>query len=806
LPRTDLPSGTVTFLFTDVEGSTRLLHELGAEGYSEALAEHRRIIREACAAEGGVEVDTQGDAFFFAFPTAPGALGAAAAFTEALASGRIQARVGLHTGTPLLTDEGYVGDDVHRAARIAAAGSGGQVLVSASTAALAELELLDLGEHRFKDLLARERVFQLGEGDFAPLKTLFQTNLPIPVTPFLGREQELREVLELLVRDDVRLLTLTGSGGTGKTRLAVQAAAGLGERYEHGVWWVPLASLADAELVLEQAAQSLSARGGLQAHIADKRMLVLFDNFETVVAAGPEVAGLVAACPNLDVLVTSREPLRVAAEREYPVHPLTEADSVALFLARARAARPDFEANGHIAEICRRLDHLPLAVELAAARARVLPPTQLLEHLDSRLPLLTGGSRDIPERHRTLRATIAWSYDLLSDHEQWLFARLSVFAGCTLAAAEHVCGADLDTVQALVEKSLLRQARGRYWMLETIREFALERLEATGAGDTLRDGHAAHFADLADCRWPELMVADSEWRVTVDTERRNLQGALEWSLARGHGEDALAIVSGIWLSWVDQRQARQWAERVLSLPSLPVSERRAHVLGALGEAAEAQGDLAEAKRAFEHALALCRELDEPRWVAAYLAELADVALAERDSETARRLAEESAAIRRELVGESYLSRPLLVLSDVALAEEDLGQAWDYLESAAQHVRADDAHILSSVIERRGEVLRRRGEYRDALGAFGECLHLARRHGEPRMALEALDGVAAVWEATGRPDDAARLAGTVERFREESGLTSRLFGQPVPARVEPAWSDGRALSFDDALDWVLDALD
>ena len=803
--RSDLPSGTVTFLFTDVEGSTRLLHELGAEGYAEALAEHRRLIRDACAAEGGVEVDTQGDAFFFAFPTAPGALAAASGLTQALALGPVQVRVGIHTGTPLLTNDGYVGADVHRAARIAASGYGGQVLVSSSTAALVEGELRDLGEHRFKDLLAGERVFQLGDGVFAPLKALFRTNLPIPPTPFLGREHELREVCELLVRGDVRLLTLTGTGGTGKTRLAVQAAAELGERYEHGVWWVPLASLTDAGLVLEQAAQSLSARGGLVAHIADKRMLVLFDNFEPVVAAGPDVAGLVAMCPNLDVLVTSREPLRVAAEQECPVPPLVEAESVALFVARAQAARPDFEADRHIAEICSRLDHLPLAVELAAARARVLPPKQLLERLDERLPLLTSGSRDVPERHRTLRATIDWSYDLLSDHEQRLFARLSVFTGFTLVAAEQVCGADLDTVQALVEKSLLRQAGGRYWMLETIREFAHEQLAATDTGDALRDSHAAYFAHLADCRWPELIGADSDWREIVSAERRNLHVALEWSLAREHGEDALAIVSGIWLSWIDQHQARQWTERALSLPSLPVSERRAHALGALGEAAEARGDLAEARRAFEQALALCRELDEPRWMAAYLAELADVALGEGDSESARHLAEESAAIRRERVGGRYLDRPLLVLSDVALAEGDLDQAWEHLESAAQHLRGD-AHSLSSVIERRGEVFRRRGEYRQALDTFGECLHLARRHGEPRMALAALDGVAAVWEATGRVDDAARLAGALERFRDESGLTLRHFGQPVPARVEPAWSEGRALTFDDALEWVLASLD
>src|SRR6187200_3010772 len=254
----DLPSGTVTFLFTDVEGSTKLLHSLGAEEYADALAEHRRVIREACASEGGVEVDTQGDAFFFAFPTAPGALAAASAFTDALASGQVQVRVGLHTGTPLLTDEGYVGDDVHRAARIAACGHGGQVLVSAASAQLVERELRDLGEHRLKDLSAPERVYQLGDGDFPALRSLYRTNLPVPATPFLGREQELAEVVELLAADGVRLLTLTGPGGTGKTRLALQAAAAASESFPDGVYWVPLAPLRDAELVLPSLARALA--------------------------------------------------------------------------------------------------------------------------------------------------------------------------------------------------------------------------------------------------------------------------------------------------------------------------------------------------------------------------------------------------------------------------------------------------------------------------------------------------------------------------------------------------------------------
>jgi class 3 adenylate cyclase len=327
--RSDLPSGTVTFLFTDVEGSTRLLHELGAEAYADALAEQRRVVREAFGAFGGVEVDTQGDAFFCVFPTAPGAIAAATTLTKALATSPIRVRVGVHTGTPLLAEEGYVGEDVHRAARIASCGHGGQVLVSSSTASLVSHDgLRDLGEHRLKDLSAPERIYQFGEGAFPALTSLYRTNLPTPATPFLGRERELVEVASLLAREDVRLLTLTGPGGTGKTRLALQAAAEASERYRDGVYWVPLARLRDPALVLGEAAQALGSQDGLASHIADKAMLLLFDNFEQVVEAASGLAELLASCPKLGLLVTSRELLQVPGEQAYPVPPLADEDGV----------------------------------------------------------------------------------------------------------------------------------------------------------------------------------------------------------------------------------------------------------------------------------------------------------------------------------------------------------------------------------------------------------------------------------------------------------------------------------------------
>jgi predicted ATPase/class 3 adenylate cyclase len=551
--RRDLPSGTVTFLFTDVEGSTRLLYEVGAEAYAAALAEHRRAIREACSRNGGVEVDTEGDAFFAAFPTASGALAAAVAITDAHSSGPIQVRMGLHTGTPLRTDEGYVGDDVHRAARIAACGHGGQLLLSDVTAALlGRGGLRDLGEHRLKDLSAPENIYQLGDAAFPPLRSLHQTNLPIPTTPFLGRQKELAEILGLLTKEDVRLLTLTGPGGTGKTRLATQAGAELGPRYPNGVWFVPLAPLRDPGLVLQAAGQALGVQDGLAEHIADRSMLLLFDNFEHVVAAAGDVAGLLAACPHLDLLVTSREPLHVSGEQEYTVPPFVHEEAVGFFLARARAVKPDFGADDAVSEICRRLDDLPLALELAAARVKALSSRQILERLEQRLPLLTGGARDLPERQRTLRAAIAWSYELLEPAEQRLFGRLAVFrGGCTLEAAEEVADADLDSLQSLVDKSLLRHTEDRFWMLDTIREYAFAWLESSGDAEYVQRRHAEHFLALAEEVEPNLRGSGRTglWLDRLEREHENLQAAFDRLEASGESDRATRLAGAVSWFW-----------------------------------------------------------------------------------------------------------------------------------------------------------------------------------------------------------------------------------------------------------------
>ncbi|MBA3787780.1 MAG: adenylate/guanylate cyclase domain-containing protein, partial [Actinobacteria bacterium] len=688
--RGDLPSGTVTFLFTDVEGSTKLLHELGANEYAQALAEHRRILREAFATHGGVEVDTQGDAFFVAFPTAPGALAAVEEMLAGLAPGPIRVRMGLHTGTPFLAEEGYVGPDVNRAARIAASGHGGQVLFSASTASLLGADgLRDLGEHRLKDLSAPERVYQLGEEEFPPLKSLYRTNLPIPATPFLGRELELTEVGALLGREDVRLVTLTGPGGTGKTRLGLQAAAEASDSFPDGVFWVPLAPLRDPKLVLETAAQAVGSKDGLAEHISDKELLLLFDNFEHVVEASAELGDLLAACPNLELLVTSRERLRVRGEQTYPVPPLAESDGVELFLARARAVDPSFAESEAVGELCARLDELPLALELAAARTALFSPEQLLERLSQRLDLLKG-ERDADPRQRTLRATIEWSYDLLGEDEQRLFARLSVFVGgCTYEAAEQVADADPDTLQSLLDKSLLRKRdttqEPRYWMLETIREYATERLENSGEADEIGRRHAERFLTLAEEAEPHLRSGDpTTWLERLEPEHDNLRAALDYLIAAGETQLVLRLVSAVSNFWMFRghiSEGHRRLEDALAADEQPTAHR-ARALNAAGHFAGLAGDYELERRRVEEALELHTALGDAWGSALSRYALAGVAAQERDWETTRQLTERSVAEFSALGDDHYtlVARRLL-----AWTHEELGDVDRYRELTEQNL-------------------------------------------------------------------------------------------------------------------------
>jgi predicted ATPase/class 3 adenylate cyclase len=593
----DLPAGTVTFLFTDIEGSTNLLRDLG-DRYADALTEHRQLLRDAFQANGGVEVDTQGDAFFVAFGRATDAAKAALAGQQALAGSQLRVRMGLHTGEPLIRDGGYVGMDVHRGARVMSAGHGGQIVVSERTRPFLgdELALQDLGVHRLKDLREPERLYQLGPGDFPPPRTLTATNLPITATQLLGRDRELGELVSLLM-NGTNLVTVTGAGGTGKTRLALETAAEFVGRVADGVYWVPLAGISDPELVLPEIAQALGARDDLQGSLRGREVLILLDNLEHLLEAAPALADLLAGSERLKLLVTSRAPLRVSGEREYLLEPLAPKDSVTLFCERARSIGRDVAPDETVEAICRRLDGLPLAIELAAARTKLLGPETLLGRLEHTLPLLTGGPRDAPERQRTLRATIEWSHDLLDDDGKGLLARLAVFAGSfSLQAAEEVCEADVDALSTLVDVSLVKAiGDDRFLLLETIREYATERLDATPAADDTHRRHAHFFAALAEDSYAKRIEAEADCAATLELDHDDIRAALDWLGADEPGSE-LPLAGALGWFWLTHLHLEEGSRRLEhALASAPdAGQALARGLTAAAGLAAAAGRMAEA--------------------------------------------------------------------------------------------------------------------------------------------------------------------------------------------------------------------
>jgi predicted ATPase len=655
-----LPSGTVTFLFTDIEGSTKLLRQLGEE-YGGALTEHRRVLRDTFARRGGVEVDTQGDAFFVAFASPSDAVEAAGQAQAALERGPVRVRMGLHTGEPTVTDEGYIGLDVHKGARIAASGHGGQVIISAETRAHLDdtVPLIDLGEHRLKDFDAVVHLFQLGDGRFPPLRTISNSNLPRPTSSFVGRQREVAEILSLL-RHGARLVTLSGPGGSGKTRLGIEVASELIPEYRAGVFWVELAAVRDPALVRHTIAQTLGAQADLTSHIGEREMLLLLDNFEQVIHAATDIVRLLETCPNLGVLVSSRELLRVRGELEYAVSPLANSEAVTLFCERAQ-----LEPTDQIAELCARLDNLPLALELAAARTRVLSPAEILDRLSERLDLFQGG-RDADKRQATLRETISWSHELLSAQEQRLFARLAIFGGeFTLKAAEEICDADLDALQGLVEKSLVRHTADRFWLLETIREYALERVQELGEAEELRRRHYDFFLAVAQSA-NTSEDADGPLRMDlVWPEQDNFRSALDGASAKGDVELALelAIALELWLVFIPFEGARRLGTLLDSAVGIP-DRLRARALRVLGGAQHRSGDLDGAMVTFQESLAIFRALGDQAGIAAILHRLAVSEMALKRWEPARRYLEESLAISRRIAVRRLEANNLYSLGDL----------------------------------------------------------------------------------------------------------------------------------------------
>jgi predicted ATPase len=747
------PSGTVTFVFTDIEGSTALLERLGAQAYKDSLTEHRRAVRQAFGAHSGYEVDDAGDGLFYAFGSASDAVTAAAQAMASLADGSVRIRVGVHTGEPLLDPPKYVGPDVHKAARIMAAAHGGQVVVSAATHELVAGEMLDLGRHRLKDFAEPVSLYQLGFERFPPLRTISNTNLPVPLSSFVGREQEVAEVVSL-IRGRARLVTLAGPGGTGKTRLALEAAAELVGEFGAGAFWIGLATVRDPSLVVQSIEQTLGAQQELPAHIGDKRLLLVLDNLEQVIESAVELAALLRACPNLCLLVTSRELLRVDGEVVYPVPALAEPEAVELFCARAGIDQDDA-----VAELCRLLDNLPLALELAAARVSVLTPAQILERISQRLDLFRAG-RDADPRQQTLRATIEWSYGLLADEEKALFARLAVFrGGCTLEEAEEVVGASLDTLQSLVDKNLLRHSGERFWMLQTIRAYARQRLD-DGDGDAMRRRHAEHYLALAELGYPERFDPSPACLRSLDEEHDNFRAALDFLQERdpvGYLQLSGALAWFWWLRPPHAEASRRLEDALTAgVEDGPLAARALLYLGAIDSVG---GRFDAGVGRLERAIEIWRAAGNETQLVEARTELGWILYRAGETSHALELFEQELEHARSLGQEGLVTMSLRGVCQVLLGTGEFERA----EPLARELR-DDHFLADCAMHRR--------DYSAAEPYRLNAFQAALRSGDVHHQTIEILGLALIAAGLGRDEDALRLEGAVDAKWEELGIASR----------------------------------
>jgi predicted ATPase/class 3 adenylate cyclase len=883
----ELPSGTVTLLLTDIEGSTRLLHRLG-DRYAETLADHRRLLRAAFARNHGAEVDTQGDAFFVAFPDALGCVRAAIESQRALAAhtwhegGAVRVRMGIHTGEPSRTADGYVGMDVHATARICSAGHGGQILLSERTAELVANALAaeghplrDLGEHRLKDIATPQRLHQVVipelPSDFPPLRTQATrpNNLPSAPTPFIGRAQEVAALRDLVLRHGVRVVTLTGPGGTGKSRLALRAASELLHRFADGVFYVQLGTLRSARLVPSAIAKSLGVREqrgatlveSIAEHLREKELLLVLDDFERVRAGARDVAALLRGCPRLEVLATSREPLRLSAEHELPVAPLgvpergararfdeiARSEAVRLFVDRAEAVRAGFaltpENAPAVAEICRRLDGLPLAIELAAARSRTHPPHQLLTALASRLSVLTDGPVDLPERQQTLRDAIAWSYDLLEPAEKTLFNRLGVFVGgCTLAAAREVCDPRGElaleaSLASLGAKSLISRGfsggegpdkvvRGedegdavRFVMLDTLREYANEQLDAAAEGGALRERHRAWCLALAERAEPQLRAQQgSAWLERLEREHDNLRAAIGGALDAGAAELALRLGGALWFYWYQHgywSEGRDWLERALERGASAPPRLRAQALYGVADLARHQDQTEDALAACEQALALHRAEADAAGEARALAQLGYIHQVRGDATLARDALEESLAVFRQLGDAERIAFTLIGLGALAHLAGDLEAARAaYEESLELGRKLGDANATATALVNLGEVVQLQGDGARAAALYGESLALYAELGHRVAIAYCLEQIGGLDLQAGRSERAALLLGAAATLRTEIGAPIESFNREryeadlaslraaLGERFDALWSEGNAFARADVVKLAL----
>ena len=908
-----------TFLLTDIEESVPFW-ERDAQAMQQALARHDTLIDEGVTRRAGAVVHQhgEGDSRFIVFAHARDAVAAACDLQLAFerepwsTATPLRVRMALHTGEAVERAGYYYGSAVNRCARLRGLGHGGQVLLSEATAALVRNDLpdgtglRDLAEHHLRGFERPERVYQLLhpelQTDFPPLvgSARRQTNLPTPTAPLIGRDEEIASVCALFRRDDVRLVTLTGAGGVGKTRLGLQVATDLLDQFSDGVFFVSLAPTSDPTLVLSTIAQALRLRDTgrrpiketLETYLTDKQVLLLLDNFEQVLPAAPIVSELLSSCSRLKIMVTSRAVLNLTGEREFLVYPLPYPDpnhslplqglsryaAVALFVQRAVGVQSEFalteESAPAVAEICRRVDGLPLAIELAAARVRLLPPHVILTRMERPLPLLTGGARDLPERQRTLRDTMAWSYDLLDKAEQQLFRRLAVFeAGWTLEAAEAVCGADsdpgasvLDSLASLVTQSLVQQHESapgerRFTMLHTIREYALEHLDASGEAETIRGRHASYFLAVAETAGPELWGhRQLSSLARLERDHDNVRVALGWLIQRGEATLALRLAGAMGRFWEMRgrlNEGRQQLARALALPCEPTIERsralnaaaalaivqgdtglslslakeslklssslgdareRAGALTMLGIAAYYRTEHESATELLQSGLATMRELEDLSGMALALTFLGNVAHVQGANAEARRYHDEGLALRRRVGDRRGIALSLHALATVARAQGRLDEATALLHESLALCRAVDEPMgLAMALSTLGNLALEGGDHGRAAQLQRASLELRRVLADRRGIAWCLVGLAGVALAQEQPRRAARWLGSAQSLRESAGAplarisrdlsdgaATEARAQLGDAAFDEAWEEGQAMTLEDAVKHALDA--